>query len=155
VTDPPEQLPLARLFAMAYRQLVEGLHERLAERGWTDVRPAYGYVLLAARESPITATELATLMGMTKQAASKLAAGMVSAGYLTEAPVHEDGRARPLRLTARGRKLLDAVELIYAELESDWAGAIGAKPLERLRRDLTRAVIATHDGRLPAVRPLR
>jgi DNA-binding MarR family transcriptional regulator len=94
-------------------------------------------------------------MGTTKQAASKLAATMLSAGYLIEAPINDDARARPLRLTARGRKLLDAVERIYAELEADWADVIGTKSLERLRTDLTRAVIATHDGRLPPVRPLR
>jgi DNA-binding MarR family transcriptional regulator len=155
MTARPGPVPLARLFAMAYRQLIEGLHERLAERGWTDVRPAYGYALLAAREAPTTATELATLMGTTKQAASKLAASMLTAGYLTEAAVGGDARARPLRLTARGRKLLDIVELIYAELEAEWADAIGGQSVERLRRDLTRAVLASHDGRLPAVRPLR
>jgi DNA-binding MarR family transcriptional regulator len=155
MTDHGERIPLARLFAMSYRQLIDGLHERLAQRGWTDVRVAYGFALLAARETPITATELATLMGTTKQAASKLTAGMLSAGYLIEAPINDDGRARPLRLTARGRKLLDTVERIYAELEADWAHAIGAQSVERLRRDLTRAIIATHDGRLPPVRPLR
>ena len=46
---------LARLFAMAYRQLIDGLHERLRDQGWTDVRPAFGFVLLAARAGPITA----------------------------------------------------------------------------------------------------
>ena len=38
--------PLARLFAIAYRQLIDGLHDRLQARGWTDVRPAFGFVLL-------------------------------------------------------------------------------------------------------------
>jgi hypothetical protein len=44
--------PLARLFAIAYRLLIDSLHERLQARGWTDVRPAYGFVLLAARDQP-------------------------------------------------------------------------------------------------------
>jgi DNA-binding MarR family transcriptional regulator len=140
---------------MAYRQLIEQMHERLVARDWTDVRPAYGYALLAARESSITATELATLMGTTKQAASKLVAGMVEAGYLREAPTLGDARARPLQLTTRGGKLLGAVEGIYRELESEWAEAIGERSVERMRRDLTHAVTSANDGRLPAVRPLR
>jgi hypothetical protein len=61
VTSP---VPLARLFAMAYRDLIDGLHERLRQRGWHDVRPAYGFVLLAARDGPTSATALAGLMGV-------------------------------------------------------------------------------------------
>lgn len=154
MSGQPESTPLARLFAMAYRHMIDGLHQRLVQQGWTDVRPAYGFALLAARETATTVTELATLMGTTKQAASKLAATMVTAGYLVEAATGDDARTRPLRLTARGRRLLATVEQIYAELEAHWAEAIGDQTLQRLRRDLTRAVTAAHDGRLPAVRPL-
>jgi hypothetical protein len=50
--------PLARLFAIACRSLIDGLHTRLATRGWSDVRPAFGFVLLAARRAP-TSTDLA------------------------------------------------------------------------------------------------
>lgn len=147
------QTPLARLFAMAYRDLIESLHERLRERGWVDVRPAFGFALLAARDRETTATELATLMGTTKQAASKLAAAMVDAGYLLQGVGAADGRQRPLRLSARGRKLLATVEEIYAELEAEWAQAIGTQALHRLRGDLSRAIASFHDGDLPPVRP--
>ena len=44
VSEPA--VPLARLLLLAHRQLVDGLHERLRERGWTDVRESYGFVLL-------------------------------------------------------------------------------------------------------------
>jgi len=48
--------PLARLFAIAYRLLIDSLHDRLQAQGWTDVRPAYGFVLLAARDQPASVT---------------------------------------------------------------------------------------------------
>jgi DNA-binding MarR family transcriptional regulator len=152
MTARPE-VPLARLFAMAYRFLVESLHERLRERGWTDVRPAFGFVLLAARDGPTTTTELATLMGATKQAASKLAASMTESGYLVQGAGTADARRRPLSLTARGRRLLATVEEIYAGLEAEWADVIGEPALRRIRRDLTRVIAASHDGELPPVRP--
>jgi DNA-binding MarR family transcriptional regulator len=154
VSGEAHHTPLARLFAVAYRDLVDGLHERLRERGWTDVRPAFGFALLAARDGPTSVTELATLMGMTKQAASKLAGTMIDAGYLVEAAGGDDGRVRPLRLSARGRRLLATVETIYAELEAQWAATIGSAAVERLRRDLTRAILASHGGEMPAVRPM-
>ena len=53
------RIPLARLFAMAYRDLIDGLHERLRARGWHDVRPAFGFVLLAARDESTTVTAIA------------------------------------------------------------------------------------------------
>ena len=147
------QVPLARLFAVAYRFLVESLHERLRDRGWTDVRPAFGFALLAARDEPTTVTDLAVLMGTTKQAASKLAASMIDADYLAPGADAVDGRQRPLSLTARGRRLLATVEAIYAELEAEWAGVIGTAAIQRIRRDLTRVVVTSHDGALPPVRP--
>jgi DNA-binding MarR family transcriptional regulator len=146
-------VPLARLFAMAYRVLVDDLHDRLRARGWTDVRPAFGFALLAARDAPTTTTELGVLMGTTKQAASKLVATMVDAGYLVQGSGAGDARQRPLTLSARGRRLLATVEAIYAELEHEWSGIVGADAIRRLRRDLTRVVTARHDGELPPVRP--
>jgi DNA-binding MarR family transcriptional regulator len=153
VTEDRPQVPLARLFAMAYRDLIDGLHERLAERGWRDVRPSFGFVLLAARAEPVTITEVAALMGTSKQAASKLAASIVGAGYLEPSGGTADSRERPLRLSRAGTRLLRDVEAVYAELEGEWAEVIGSSGLTRLRRDLTKAVAATHGGRLPAVRP--
>ena len=153
MTNADELIPLARLLAMAYRDLIENLHDRLRERGWSEVRPAFGFVLLAARDAPITITEIAAVMGTTKQAASKLAAAMSDAGYLVIAADSYDGRQRPLRLSPRGEELLADVEDIYRELEAEWAMVIGAPALKRLRRSLHAAVLASHGGELPAVRP--
>lgn len=152
--EPATPVPLARLFAMAYRQLVDGLHEQLRAEGWHDVRPVYGFVLLAARSAPLTVTDVATLMGATKQAASKLADAMEAEGYLTRRANPDDARQRVLVLGRRGGALLAAVERIYRELEAEWVDAIGATALERLRRDLTTAVVAGNGGGLPPVRPV-
>jgi DNA-binding MarR family transcriptional regulator len=150
---PAAEPPLARLFAIAYRLLIDGLHERLQALGWTDVRPAFGFALLAARDRPTSGTELAELMGTTKQAASKLADTMVAAGYLERGVSTEDARQRPLHLTARGRKLLSSVEQIYADLEGDWARVIGPAQVQRMRTDLVRVVSTGPEGGLPPVRP--
>jgi DNA-binding MarR family transcriptional regulator len=143
---------LARLFAIAFRQLIDGLHERLAAQGWTDVRPSFGFVLLAARDEPTTATALAALLGTTKQAASKLVDTMEAAGYVARSVGDEDARQRLVHLTRRGRDLLAAVEAIYDDLEAEWADVIGSRRVAAIRRDLTE-VLSDPDGVLPAVRP--
>jgi len=147
-----ERQPLARLFAIGYRSLVDDMHDRLAARGWVDVRQSYGFVLLAAR-SPVQVVDLAVLLGVTKQAASKLVDGMQLAGLVERAGHPTDGRAKSIVLTTRGRDLLADVEAIYVELESAWASAIGSDHLESLRTDLTRVLRSTHGGALPPVRP--
>jgi DNA-binding MarR family transcriptional regulator len=151
--DHPE-VPLARLLAMAYRHLVVALHEELVARGWHDVRPQYGYVLLACRDRPTTVVEVAGLLGVSKQAASKLVEAMVGSGLVRRQTSAEDARARPLVLTARGRRLLVVVEDVYAELEQSWAEAVGRRRLEAVRHGLTGVLLAAYDGALPSVRPV-
>lgn len=147
-------VPLARLFSAALTTLVDDLHERLAARGWADVRPAYGYVLLAARGGSPSVTEVAQALGVTKQAASQVVDRMVGAGYLSREPAPADARAKVVALTGRGRDLLAAVEEIYIELEAGWAAVIGAEGVATVRHDLTRVLLAQHGGALPGLRAM-
>jgi DNA-binding MarR family transcriptional regulator len=151
-TDP--EVPLARLFAMAYRQLVDALHEELPRRGWTDVRPAFGFVLLALRDGPASLRDLPGVLGTSKQAVSKLVDAMVVAGYVERAAHPGDARAKRVALSARGRDLLAAVEEIHGELEHGWAEVLGDQRLADLRGALTTALKAAHGGTLPAVRTM-
>src|SRR5215475_5353699 len=109
-------IPLARLLAMAYRQLIDDLHDRLAAAGHSDVRPEFGYVLLAVREQPTTGADIALLLGVTKQAASKLIDEMERGGYVKRQAHGDDGRAKAIAITARGKTFLALVESIYDDL---------------------------------------
>lgn len=139
---------------MAFRHTIDELHARLAQRGWPEMRPAYGYTLVAAeQQQPLTSGALAALLGVTKQAASKLVDAMEAEGYVRRRPTSDDGRAKVVELTARGRRLLASVEEAYAEIEAEWAEVIGRTRVEALRRDLQEVLLAAHGGTLPAVRP--
>jgi DNA-binding MarR family transcriptional regulator len=145
-------VPLARLFAMAYRLLVDGLHEQLAGRGWTDVRPAFGFVALALRPGPVPLRDLPGVLGTTKQAVSKLVDAMVAAGYVERGTDPADARAKRVGLSARGRSLLAEVEEIWRDLEEGWAAILGESRLADLRGDLVSVLRETHGGTLPTVR---
>jgi DNA-binding MarR family transcriptional regulator len=146
-------VPLARLLAVAYRQLIDGLHHRLRELGWDDVRPSYGFVLLTLRDRQASVSDLAALMGVSKQATSKLLDQMGEGAYVTRQVSTADARQLMVALAPRGRDLLGVVERIYAELESEWASVVGAKEVERLRQSLTQVVLASNAGSFPEVRP--
>ena len=147
------EVPLARLLAMGYRWMIDELHVRLRAQGWDGIRPAYGFVLLVAREGPITPTALAAALDVSKQAASKLADAMVADALLARTRDPGDSRLRVLTLAARGEQLLDAVEAIYADLEEEWAAVIGPTALRQTRQRLTTALTAVHGGTLPVIRP--
>ncbi len=138
---------------MAYRLLVDGLHERLAQRGWAGVRPAFGFVLLQLAPGPATLKDLTGALGTSKQAVSQLVDDMVSAGYATRATHPDDARARTVALTPRGVELLAAVEEIYDELEASWADTLGEDQVDRLRSDLDTILRSAHGGTLPTIRP--
>jgi DNA-binding MarR family transcriptional regulator len=151
--DGDPSTPLARLFALAYRQLVDDMHDRLIERGWVDVRRSYGFVLLALRERETTTTELAGLLGESKQATSKLLDAMERDGYVQRAGGAADARVKVVALAERGGRLLAAVEEIYAELERQWVTVIGADAVQGIRAGLLAVLHERHGVPLPQLRP--
>ncbi|MEP6835335.1 MAG: MarR family winged helix-turn-helix transcriptional regulator [Gemmatimonas sp.] len=153
--EPAPSIPLARLLALAYRQLIDDLHVRLATTPYAEVRPTFGYVLLALREHPATGADIALLLGVTKQAASKLIDTMEHGGYLQRQPHQNDARAKTVAITAKGRKVLVTVESIYRDLEAEWARVTSRPRVESLRADLQKIVQVANGGQLPTVRPTR
>jgi DNA-binding MarR family transcriptional regulator len=138
---------------MAFRSLMDEMHARLAKRGVRDIRPAYGFVLLAARERPLGVGDVGELLGTTKQAASKLVDNLEADGYVTRVASKSDARERRIELTARGHQLLEKVEVIYRELEREWSEIIGRDRVEAMRADIQRVLEHQNDGALPPVRP--
>jgi DNA-binding MarR family transcriptional regulator len=133
--------------------MVDELHARLEQRGWPEMRPTFGFVLLSVSDGPITVVALAGLLGVTKQAASKVVGAMEDEGLVRRRPHGDDGRAKAVTLADRGTEMLAAVEGIYAEIEAEWADVLGRRRVEALRHDLLEVLRATHGGDLPAVRP--
>ena len=133
MTDSPA-VPLARLMGMGFRMLIDDLHARLIAEGWRDVRPAYGFVLLAIRDAETTTTDLARLLGVTKQATSKMLDAMERRRFVRRRASSDDARIKEVALAPRGQALLVAVEAIYADLEAEWADVIGTTAVARHAR---------------------
>ena len=155
VSGNDQNLPLARLFALAVHTLVEPLQVRLAELGFADARPAFAFVLLALQRRPLSGSEVADLLGTSKQAASKLLDTMVARGYIRRTHHGSDARIKLLRITPRGRRCLATAERIQTRLEARWSALLGRRNLTRLRRDLRRVILAANHDHWPALEPIR
>ena len=151
VTAESERTPLARLFAVGYRTLIENLRVELRSRGWTDHRPRVR--LRPPRRSREDRRKRPGDIDGHDQASKTVEAGgrraWSSPATSNGRPGSPDGRRKEIGLTERGQALLVAVESIYRDLERRWAVVVGEDRVERLRTDLEALLLDPATGRLP------
>nr|WP_218007915.1 MarR family transcriptional regulator [Herbidospora sakaeratensis] len=99
---------LTLLFTALAAACDERVRGRMAGAGHPEVRSVHGYVFQHLLTGPIRITDLAGLLGMTPQGASKVAAEMERIGYVTRRVSGDDQRVRALELTERGREAIEA-----------------------------------------------
>jgi DNA-binding MarR family transcriptional regulator len=150
MVDKPD---LAILLVAANRCLNDRLVDAVRGAGARDVRPAFGFVIRAVDAEEPTVTRLAELLGVTRQAASKLADEMVRRGYLLRAPDPQDRRRTRLRLSAKGRRVRRRAAEESAAIEAELRADVGDRAVEGLRRALLAFV--EREGALDEVRALR
>ena len=141
--------PLARLLSLAASAVVAQMHVLLAEEGFTGLRPAFGFAINAVQQGATSTSELARILGMTKQGAAKLVLNLSQQGYLSASPDPEDRRVQRLSLTGRGTSLLARAAAIQKRLEVDWARQVGASTASTARNALEQLAV---DG--SSLRPL-
>ena len=86
----------------------------------------------------IHAHELAQRLQISKQAVAQLIDAMVSDGTLARHPDPADKRAKIIRFTPKGQKLLKNHKQQLADIETRLAQLAGDKAMSRLRKSLAR-----------------
>jgi DNA-binding MarR family transcriptional regulator len=94
-------------------------------------------------------TELADRAGMTKQSVGEATSDLEARGYVERVPDPNDGRAKIIRLTARGREAQAVGRGLIDDIERDWAERFGAERVAALREALE-AITAEHLVAVPA-----
>ncbi len=128
------ELPL--LLFGGFRSIIDELHGELARRGHPDLRPAHGFALQAIGLRGATATEAGRRLGISKQAAGKTIDRLTELGYVQKADDDQDRRRKLVRITPRGRDALAMSAMIFDDIRSRWAGALGPGRLSALEADL-------------------
>jgi DNA-binding MarR family transcriptional regulator len=125
------------LLAKASQRFNELLGERFADRGFAEVRPSYGSVLVPLFERDgLRLGELAAAARLSKQAMTGLVKRCEADGLVEREPDALDRRAFNVRLTSRGHELRAAAEEILDELDEELARALGARDRDALIRAL-------------------
>ncbi len=99
--------------------------ELVEEQGFDSLRSSLGpfLSLIWTKDRPITL--LARQLGISKQACSQLANLAEEAGYLQRLPDPDDRRSKILRLSPRGRMLIQRSVEIVRQADGDYAGIVG------------------------------
>ncbi|HET9653748.1 MAG TPA: MarR family transcriptional regulator, partial [Kineosporiaceae bacterium] len=132
-----QAVTLVMLISRTYDAGIRALHERLPQLGFTDLRPVHCTnvfrVIDPAGNRP---GELARRAGVSPQAMAEFVRYLEGAGYLERTADPQDGRARMVVLTDRGRQASAAARQAFADLEATWVERIGAERLTELRATL-------------------
>jgi DNA-binding MarR family transcriptional regulator len=141
VNDPSPDLAI--LIVGAARVVADRLGEAVERAGVDDMRTPFGYVIRVLADRDRTLTELADLLGVSKQAAIKIVDEMEARGFLSRHPDPDDRRVKLLRLTEKGmnvrRAALAASHAIERELRRD----LGDPEVDALRTTLE-ALLVRH-----------
>ena len=133
--DDPD-LRIVALLRLAHEEGQRRLYEAMQAAGHTQLLPAHFRLLRYPGPDGVRPSDLAEQVDSTKQAINPLLNDLERWGYLRREPDPEDGRARVLRLTARGQELLRLIRDQHAEIEAQWAQLIGARRFAQLRSTL-------------------
>jgi DNA-binding MarR family transcriptional regulator len=112
----------------------------LRASGFGDVRISHGYVFQGLHAGDATITELADRLGISVQAVSKSVNELEGAGYLRRRRSTEDGRARTIHITPRGRRMIAASRVGRRRVTDEIGAALGERGAAELTALLRRAV---------------
>jgi len=113
--------PFGDLLALARQSWLGQLEIRLAERGLTGYRRSDAAALRRLRRGPIAIGELGTVLGVTRQAARKVAEGLARRGLASLDRDSADSRQLNITLTEAGHDYALAVIAVIAELNQELA----------------------------------
>lgn len=149
----PSALDVGTLALFVGHAFAESVQRELAAAGFGDARFSHGFVFQHLLVAPRSASELAGLLGVTQQAASKSVAELSALGYVEVAPDEGDARRKSVRLSARGRAVVERARRVRSTLEATLVRQVGPRRMAACKRVLSELLEAL--GGAEAVRRRR
>jgi DNA-binding MarR family transcriptional regulator len=137
---PAHALTLGFLLREVYGRLQQHVYDAVAAAGHSSIRPMHSPVLRHLPAEGGRVSDIARDTGLAKQSVAYVVEDLVALGYLRTEPDPDDGRARRLRYTERGHKLLGALVSASHEAENSLVSVLGKDRLRSLRGMLEEAL---------------
>jgi DNA-binding MarR family transcriptional regulator len=124
VTTDANPYRFGDLLALARQSWTSRMAAELESRGFAEYRISDAATLRRLRRGPASVGELGVHLGITRQAARKVARGLQERGYATTEVDSEDARKLNVVLTAAGFAYADAIIAVIAELNRGVAARV-------------------------------
>lgn len=144
MTDARGRRPIGQLLGDALIAFRRDLYARATAGGYDDIRAVHLQVFGAVDWKGTRLRDLASRANMTPPAMAELVDDLQAAGYLERLPDPRDGRAKLIRPTRRGRRILAAALRAVEEIEREYEERLGFDRFEAF-------VLALQDLAAPSV----
>ena len=138
----PPAAPAQMLIGALLRVPAQAIHRRIIEElnaaGFDELRVPHMAVLQFPGPDGVRPGLLAQRAGMSKQAMNQLLRSLEAIGYLARSDAPDEGRARIVRLTKRGRAAYVKIHEILRDIEREWSAELGPKHFAQLKALLLR-----------------
>jgi len=130
------------LIGALLRVPAQAVHRRLISElnaaGFEELRLPHMAVLQFPGPDGVRPGTLAERAGMSKQAMNQLLRSLEDLGYIVRSDAPNEGRARIVRFTQRGRAAYSKVHDILRDIEREWSAELGPKSFAQLKELLFR-----------------
>jgi DNA-binding MarR family transcriptional regulator len=130
------------LIGALLRVPAQAIHRRIISElnaaGFDELRVPHMAVLQFPGPDGVRPGTLAERAGMSKQAMNQLLRSLEGLGYITRCDVPDEGRARIVRFTKRGRAAYSKIHEILRDIEREWNTELGPKDFTQLKQLLLR-----------------
>jgi len=130
------------LIGALLRVPAQAIHRRIIKElnaaGFEELRVPHMAALQFPGPDGVRPGMLADRAGMSKQAMNQLLRSLDALGYITRSDTPDEGRARIVRLTRRGRAAYAKIHEVLRRIEHEWSAELGPKHFTQLKELLFR-----------------
>ena len=135
---PPKEMLIGALLRVPAQAIHRRIINELNGAGFGDLRVPHMAVLQFPGPDGVRPGVLAERACMSKQAMNQLLRSLDAMGYLVRSDASDEGRARMVRLTKRGRAAYVKIHEILRDIEREWIAELGPKHFTQLKGLLLR-----------------
>ena len=139
--NPPAEVE-GMLIGALLRVPAQAIHRRIIQElnaaGFEELREPHMAALRFPGPDGVRPSVLAERVGMSKQAMNQLLRSLEAFGYIARSDGPDEGRARIIRFTKRGRAAYAKIHDILREIEREWSAELGAAQFAQLKQLLCR-----------------